>query len=178
MMNILVTDGVTEEGIELLRTCAHVKSGGWERGRFMGTEVRGKVLGIFGLGRAGAEVAKRALALGMKVLAYDPGVSASKAASMGVVPAEPSDVFANSDFISLHVPVTPETVGLVPRETIAIMKHAGTAWSSPCPCRRRAAKTRLSTQTRRGCGKRGAGKACLLLTPSHPSRAMSPYIDN
>jgi len=104
------------------QACAHVKSGGWERARFMGTEVRGKVLGIFGLGRAGAEVAKRALALGMKVLAYDPGVSASKAASMGVVPAEPAEVFANSDFISLHVPVTPETVGLIRRETIAMMK--------------------------------------------------------
>ncbi|MDK2931637.1 MAG: D-3-phosphoglycerate dehydrogenase / 2-oxoglutarate reductase [Bacillota bacterium] len=105
------------------QACAHVKSGGWERGKFMGTEVRGKVLGIFGLGRAGVEVAKRALALGMKVLAYDPGVSASKAASMGVVPAEPEDVFANSDFISLHVPVTPETIGLIRRETIALMKE-------------------------------------------------------
>ena len=104
------------------QACAHVKSGGWERGKFMGTEVRGKVLGIFGLGRAGVEVAKRALALGMKVPAYDPGVSASKAASLGVVPAEPKDVFANSDFISLHVPVTPETIGLIRRETIALMK--------------------------------------------------------
>jgi D-3-phosphoglycerate dehydrogenase len=104
------------------QACAHVKSGGWERGKFMGTEVRGKVLGIFGLGRAGVEVARRALALGMKVLAYDPGVSASKAESMGVVPAEPEDVFANSDFISLHVPVTPETIGLIRRETIALMK--------------------------------------------------------
>jgi D-3-phosphoglycerate dehydrogenase len=105
------------------RAGAHVKSGGWARERFMGTEVRGKALGIFGLGSAGVEVAKRALALGMKVLAYDPGISVNKVAGMGVVPAEPADIFANSDFISLHVPVTPKTTGLVRSETIAMMKE-------------------------------------------------------
>ena len=92
----------------------------------MGTEVRGKALGIFGLGSAGVEVAKRALALGMKVLAYDPGISVNKVAGMGVVPAEPADIFANSDFISLHVPVTPKTTGLVRSETIAMMKEGCT----------------------------------------------------
>ncbi len=102
--------------------CANVKSGRWNREKFMGMQVRGKVLGIFGLGSVGAEVAKRAMAMGMKVLAYDPGVSESKAIGMGVVPKEPEDIFTSSDFISLHIPVTPETLGLIRHETIAMMK--------------------------------------------------------
>ena len=100
----------------------HVKSGGWERSKFMGTEVRSKTLGLFGLGRAGAEVAKRALGLGMHVIAYDPAVSPERVSGLGVMPAEPSEVLSKADFISLHVPVTPETVGLIGKESIALMK--------------------------------------------------------
>jgi len=100
----------------------HVKSGRWERSRFLGKEVRGKTLGLFGLGRIGSEVARRALALGMRVLAYDPAVSPERAIATGVTPAEPAEILSTADFISLHVPLTPDTRGMIGAEAISRMK--------------------------------------------------------
>ncbi|MBC7105997.1 MAG: phosphoglycerate dehydrogenase, partial [Firmicutes bacterium] len=100
----------------------HVRSGRWERNRFLGTEVRGKTLGLLGLGRIGSEVARRALALGMKVMAYDPAVSPERMESMGVTPAEVARILPAADFLSVHVPLTRETQGLIGEEAIARMK--------------------------------------------------------
>ncbi|MEW6398492.1 MAG: phosphoglycerate dehydrogenase, partial [Bacillota bacterium] len=100
----------------------HARSGKWERSRFLGTEVRGKTLGLLGLGRIGSEVARRALALGMKVMAYDPAVSPERMEAVGVIPAEPAVIFPAADFISVHVPLTRETQGLIGEEAISRMK--------------------------------------------------------
>ena len=79
--------------------CATLKDGLWERGKLTGVELRGKTLGILGLGKVGSEVALRANAFGLKVLAYDPMVSSEFAESHGVGLAEPSDIYEEADFI-------------------------------------------------------------------------------
>ena len=101
---------------------AHVLSGKWERSRFTGIELRGKTLGLLGLGRVGSEVARRAIALGMKVMAYDPAVSPEKMEAMGVIPAELGEVLPAADFLSIHVPLTRDTEGLIDDDAIAGMK--------------------------------------------------------
>lgn len=100
----------------------HVKSGKWERSKFLGSELRGKTLGLFGLGRIGSEVARRALALGMTVLAYDPAVAPERAAVLGVTPAEPAEILATADYVSLHLPLTPETHGFIGERELDLMK--------------------------------------------------------
>lgn len=82
----------------------HVAAGGWSRAKFMGHEVRGKTLGLIGFGRIGAEVARRARALEMEVVAYDPVVSIERAQQLGVALASIDDVLQQSDFVSMHVP--------------------------------------------------------------------------
>jgi D-3-phosphoglycerate dehydrogenase len=102
---------------------ASLKGGEWKRSAFKGVEVREKTLGLVGLGHVGAIVARGAIGMGMKVLAYDPYVSEDRMRSMNVERAETTDeVFENADFVSLHVPRTPQTVGLVNAETLAKMK--------------------------------------------------------
>ena len=102
---------------------ASLKNGEWKRSAFKGVEVREKTLGLVGLGHVGAIVARGAIGMGMKVLAYDPYVSEDRMRSMNVERAETTDeVFENADFVSLHVPRTPQTVGLVNAETLAKMK--------------------------------------------------------
>jgi len=102
---------------------ASLKGGEWKRSSFKGVEVREKTLGLIGLGHVGAIVARGALGMGMKVLAYDPYVSEDRMRSMNVERAETTDeVFENADFVSLHVPRTPQTMGLVNEETLAKMK--------------------------------------------------------
>ena len=105
------------------QAAAAVRAGRWERERWLGTEVCNKVLGIVGLGNIGAIVAERALGLRMKVIAYDPFVTAEAAARMRVELVGLDDIWARSDFITLHTPLTPETRGLVNRDTIAKMKR-------------------------------------------------------
>ena len=100
-----------------------LKGGEWKRSAFKGVEVRGKTLGLIGLGHVGAIVARGALGMGMRVLAYDPYVSEDRIRSMNVDRAEDIDeVFENADFVSLHVPRTPQTMGLVNEATLARMK--------------------------------------------------------
>jgi D-3-phosphoglycerate dehydrogenase / 2-oxoglutarate reductase len=89
---------------------ASMKSGKWDRKSFEGVELYNKTLGILGMGRIGTEVARRAMAFGMRVLAYDPYLSASRARSLQVELAEKlDDVLPEADFITLHMPLTAET---------------------------------------------------------------------
>jgi D-3-phosphoglycerate dehydrogenase len=86
-----------------------MKDGRWEKKRFVGTELRGKTLGVAGLGRIGQEVAQRARAFGMRVVAHDPYISKEIAAGLGVELMSLDDVCASADYLTLHLPSTPET---------------------------------------------------------------------
>jgi D-3-phosphoglycerate dehydrogenase len=101
---------------------ASLKSGRWEKGRFLSTEVAGKTLGLVGLGRIGGEVAKRAKGFNLRVVVHDPYVTAERAEALGVELVELADLFRQADFISLHTPLTPETTNLISAATIAGMK--------------------------------------------------------
>ncbi|HKW77569.1 MAG TPA: hydroxyacid dehydrogenase, partial [Candidatus Limnocylindria bacterium] len=102
---------------------AHVRGGQWKRGQFIGREARGKTLGLVGLGRIGSEVAKRAAALEMRLLAHDPYATETKAQSLGVTLVGLDQLLTESDVITLHAPLTPETSGLIGRDAIARMKR-------------------------------------------------------
>jgi D-3-phosphoglycerate dehydrogenase len=101
---------------------ASVKRGEWERKKFMGTELYGKVLGIAGLGRIGTEVAKRALSFGMKVIAYDPFLSIDKAKELGIESVGIDDVCKRADYITVHTPLTAETKHIIGKNAIQNMK--------------------------------------------------------
>jgi D-3-phosphoglycerate dehydrogenase len=99
-----------------------MKAGKWEKKRFLGTEVRGKTLGIAGLGRIGQEVAQRARAFGMRVVAHDPYISKDIAASTGVELMTLDEVCAQADYLTLHLPSTPETKHLFNDDRLARCK--------------------------------------------------------
>lgn len=99
-----------------------MRHGRWDRKKFVGVEVRNKVLGIIGLGRIGSEVAKRAQGLEMKIIAYDPYVSADHAARYDVQFMDLPSLLQQADFITLHTPITPDTQNLINAETLALMK--------------------------------------------------------
>ena len=101
---------------------ASLKGGQWERNKFVGVELCNKTIGVIGLGNVGRIVAQRAAALMMKVIGYDPFISGENIARMGVEPVGLEEIFARSDFITVHVPLTPETQGLISREAFAKMK--------------------------------------------------------
>ncbi|HNW39046.1 MAG TPA: phosphoglycerate dehydrogenase [Candidatus Omnitrophota bacterium] len=101
---------------------ASMKKGEWKRSKFMGVELYSKVLGIVGFGRIGSEVAKRALSFGMKVLAYDPFLSAQVAEDIGVQVAELKKVLQESDYITVHTPLTDETRHLISDKEFGMMK--------------------------------------------------------
>jgi D-3-phosphoglycerate dehydrogenase / 2-oxoglutarate reductase len=102
---------------------ASLTSGKWERSKFSGVELQEKTLGILGFGRIGQLVAHRALAFGMRVLAYDPYVAADRYREVGVERAESSDaLYASADFITLHLPKTPETEGWLDAGALAKCK--------------------------------------------------------
>ena len=88
-----------------------MSAGKWDRKQFSGTEVCGKTLGVLGMGRIGSEVAKRALAFGMKVAAYDPFLTEARAKAVGVELVDLDDVYRDADFITVHMPVTDQTRG-------------------------------------------------------------------
>ena len=92
---------------------AALKNGEWKRSKYTGIELYEKTVGIVGLGRIGVLVAQRLSAFGMKVIAYDPYVQAGRAAQMGVRLVDLDTLLAESDFMSVHLPKTPETVGLI-----------------------------------------------------------------
>lgn len=102
---------------------ASMKEGAWDRKALKGTELFGKTLGVLGMGRIGGELAKRAIAFGMKVLAYDPYLTLQRAKELGVELCEELDeVFTQSDFLSVHMPLTDETKGMVNAAAFAKMK--------------------------------------------------------
>lgn len=121
-----------EHTMALLLSCARkvpqanssVHGGKWERHRFMGRELNGKTLAIFGLGRVGSAVAERARAFGMEVIAFDPYCSPDKAAELGVELYENmEDILPVADFITVHLPRTADTVGMFGPEEFAAMKN-------------------------------------------------------
>jgi len=101
---------------------ASTRAGKWEKKRFLGNELRGKTLGIIGLGSIGREVLRRARAFEMKVLAHDPYVTSKLAQDLGVDLVDLDALYAASDYISLHVAATPETQGMLSRPAFARMK--------------------------------------------------------
>lgn len=141
-------DGATERGIVVLNTpdanatttaelaVAHmfslsrnlpiadasVRAGKWERSKFVGTEVSGKTVGIIGFGTIGRIFASRCVGLKMRVLGYDPFVTPATFADLGVEAAELDSLLSDSDYISLHCPVTDDTRGILSRERMTNMK--------------------------------------------------------
>src|SRR5271156_5509714 len=107
---------------ELPAANASTQAGKWEKNRFMGVEITGKVLGLIGAGNIGSIVADRARGLKMRVIAYDPFLSAERAQEMGVEKVALNDLLARADFITLHVPMTPETKNILSAEAIAKTK--------------------------------------------------------
>ena len=101
---------------------ASLKQGRWEKSAFVGGELNGKTLGLLGIGRIGAETAKRAAAFGMAVMAYDPYLNAGQIRQRGAEPASFDDVMARSDYVSLHLPFTVETKGMLGATQFAKMK--------------------------------------------------------
>ncbi len=99
---------------------AALKQGRWERSAWGGVELEGKTLGVLGFGRIGQQVARRALGLGMRVVAYDPFVAKERFRELGVERVEsPNEVLTVAQFLTLHLPLTPETRGFLGREAIA-----------------------------------------------------------
>lgn len=99
-----------------------MKAGEWKRSKFMGVELYGKTLGIVGLGRIGAEVARRALSFGMKVLAFDPFLSLEVAQALGVEVVELKDLLPRADYITIHTPLSDETRHMISDREFALMK--------------------------------------------------------
>lgn len=101
---------------------ASLKGGKWERNKFVGVEVCNKTIGVIGLGNVGRIVAERATGLRMKVMGYDPFIAAENIARMGVEFGTLDEIFAKADFITVHVPLTPETQGLINTAAFEKMK--------------------------------------------------------
>jgi D-3-phosphoglycerate dehydrogenase / 2-oxoglutarate reductase len=101
---------------------ASMKAGEWNRKAFQGVELYNKTLGILGMGRIGTEVARRAIVFGMRVLAYDPYLTLSRANALQVELVELDEVFARCDFITVHMPMSDETRGMINAAAFAKMK--------------------------------------------------------
>lgn len=99
-----------------------LKSGRWERKTFIGVELQGKTLGVVGLGRIGRNVAARARAFGMKIMAFDPFIAPEQARYAEIELAPLDELFSSADFITVHTPLTAETRGLIGRDAFAKMK--------------------------------------------------------
>jgi D-3-phosphoglycerate dehydrogenase len=106
----------------LCRADALMHAGKWEKKSLQGTELRGKTLGIAGLGRIGMEVARRARAFGMELVGHDPFVSVSVAKEQGIRLASLDELYADADYITLHVGLTPQTAGMINADAIGKMK--------------------------------------------------------
>ncbi len=125
------TDAVAEHTLALLFAVARrlteadasLKAGRWEKKRLQGLELAGRTLGLIGVGRIGAAVGRRAAALGMRVLGYDPYLQPEVLRQRGVEPVPTLDaLYAQADVLSVHVPLTPETRGLLNAEAFARLK--------------------------------------------------------
>ncbi|HQB94855.1 MAG TPA: hydroxyacid dehydrogenase, partial [Candidatus Omnitrophota bacterium] len=101
----------------------HVKKGEWKRNKFKGSELNGKTLGIVGFGRIGREVAKRARAFNMKIMVFDPFISKESVKEWPVEFVDIPTLLRNSDFLTFHTPLTPETKNLLDKETFKLCKQ-------------------------------------------------------
>ncbi len=101
---------------------AALKQGSWKRSAYAGVELHGKTVGVVGFGRIGQLVAERLRAFGTEILAYDPFVSTQRAAQLGARLVSLDDLLVESDFITVHLPRTPETVGLIGAEALTRVK--------------------------------------------------------
>ncbi len=99
-----------------------LKAGEWKRSKYTGVEIQGKTVGVVGLGRIGVLFAQRIAAFGTRVIAYDPYVQPARAAQLGVHLVGLEDLLRESDFISIHLPKTPETTGLIGAKELALVK--------------------------------------------------------
>ena len=119
-----------EQAVALLLACARniapasaaLKAGRWERSRWTGVEVADKTVGVVGLGRIGVLFAQRMSAFGTRLIAYDPYLAPARAAQLGVRLVSLEELLRESDFISIHLPKTPETIGLIGAEQLALCK--------------------------------------------------------
>jgi len=100
-----------------------MKGGKWEKGKFMGMELFNKTLGVIGTGNIGSIVVERAIALKMQVIAYDPYISTGEARRMGIELVQLDDLLKRADIITVHVPMTKETRGIIGREAFEKMKN-------------------------------------------------------
>jgi D-3-phosphoglycerate dehydrogenase len=96
--------------------------GTWDRKSFLGVELRGKTLGVLGMGRIGSEVAKRAKAFGMQILGYDPFMTEERAEKIGVKLASVDEIVRQADFMTVHTPLTPETRHMIGKAQFDVMK--------------------------------------------------------
>ncbi|CAN1143725.1 D-3-phosphoglycerate dehydrogenase 2, chloroplastic [Linum perenne] len=125
------TVAAAEHGIALLagmarnvaQADASVKSGKWQRTKYVGVSMVGKTLAVMGFGKVGSEVARRAKGLGMHVISHDPYAPADRARGMGVELVSFDRAISTADFISLHMPLTPSTKKFLNDDTFAKMKH-------------------------------------------------------
>jgi D-3-phosphoglycerate dehydrogenase len=101
---------------------AALKNGEWKRSKYTGVELQGKVVGVVGLGRIGVLFAQRMAAFGTRLIAYDPYIQPARAAHLGVRLVGLDELLRESDFISVHLPKTPETVGLIGERELATVK--------------------------------------------------------
>ena len=101
---------------------ASLRAGRWERRDLAGVELYGKTLGILGLGRIGAQVAQRATAFGMRIIAFDPFVGDDRAEAVGAQLVSLDDVLAEADFLTIHAPRSADTEGLIDADALASMK--------------------------------------------------------
>lgn len=133
VMNTPFGNSITtaEHAIAMMFACARqipeadasTRAGKWEKSKFMGTEITGKTLGLIGCGNIGSVVANRAIGLKMKVIAYDPFLSAERAVQLGVERIEEvDDLLARADFVTLHVPKTEKTANIISAERVKKMK--------------------------------------------------------
>ncbi len=119
-----------EQAVALLLTVARhtasasaaLKSGEWKRSRYTGVEIQGKTVGVIGLGRIGVLFAQRIAAFGTRLIAYDPYVQPARAAQLGVRLVGLEELLRESDFISVHLPKTPETFGLIGARELGLVK--------------------------------------------------------
>ena len=108
---------------QIPQATASMREGKWEKKRFMGVELFNKTLGVIGIGNIGSQVARRAQAFAMNVIAYDPFLSEEKAKDMGVEKVALEELYRRSDFITIHTPITAETRNMINKDTIKIMKN-------------------------------------------------------
>ncbi|MEU1811466.1 phosphoglycerate dehydrogenase [Micromonospora aurantiaca (nom. illeg.)] len=101
---------------------AALKAGEWKRSKYTGVEIQGKTVGVVGLGRIGVLFASRIAAFGTRLIAYDPYIQPARAAQLGVRLVGLEELLRESDFISIHLPKTPETVGLIGEKELALVK--------------------------------------------------------